>query len=279
MLKTRIITAVVLLAVLLPVLFFNYFPAFALVVTLFVGAAIWEGARLFGLAATAARVAGVAAAVLFVLLLNYQGQPGGARSLFAVASLLWLIRYAPSLGLGLPPLKGAANWALSVTFSFAVFACFFAIVELYRHSPVYLLSVMVLVWIADIGAYFSGKAFGKRKLAPSISPGKSWEGAIGGAIAVLAIASLSIVLAHGAPWLQDTFAYKLQARFGWALTLLALLVVVAASVIGDLFESQLKRRAAIKDSSNLLPGHGGVLDRVDALIPVLPLAALIGAWL
>jgi phosphatidate cytidylyltransferase len=279
MLKTRIITAVVLLAVLLPVLFFNYFPAFALVVTLFVGAAIWEGARLFGLGATAARVAGVAAAVLFVLLLNYQGQPGGARSLFAVASLLWLIRYAPSLGLGLPPLKGAANWALSVTFSFAVFACFFAIVELYRHSPVYLLSVMVLVWIADIGAYFSGKAFGKRKLAPSISPGKSWEGAIGGAIAVLAIASLSIVLAAGAPWLQDTFAYKLQARFGWALTLLALLVVVAASVIGDLFESQLKRRAAIKDSSNLLPGHGGVLDRVDALIPVLPLAALIGAWL
>jgi phosphatidate cytidylyltransferase len=279
MLKTRIITAVVLLAVLLPVLFFNYFPAFALVVTLFVGAAIWEGARLFGLGATAARVAGVVAAVLFVLLLNYQGQPGGARSLFAVASLLWLIRYAPSLGLGLPPLKGAANWALSVTFSFAVFACFFAIVELYRHSPVYLLSVMVLVWIADIGAYFSGKAFGKRKLAPSISPGKSWEGAIGGAIAVLAIAAISIMLANGAPWLQDTFAYKLQARFGWALTLLALLVVVAASVIGDLFESQLKRRAAMKDSSKLLPGHGGVLDRIDALIPVLPLAALIGAWL
>lgn len=280
MLKTRIITAVLLLAVLLPVLFFNYFPAFGFVVTLFVGAAIWEAGRLFGLGATAARVAGLAAVVLFVALLNYQGQPGGARSLFAVAALLWLIRYAPSLGLGLPPLKGAANWALLVTFSFAVFACFFAIVELYRHSPLYLLSVMVLVWIADIGAYFSGKAFGKRKLAPTISPGKSWEGAIGGGIAVLAIAALSIVLANGAaPWLQDTFAYKLQARFGWALTLLALLLVVAASVIGDLFESQLKRRAAMKDSSNLLPGHGGVLDRIDALIPVLPLAALIGAWL
>jgi phosphatidate cytidylyltransferase len=139
---------------------------------------------------------------------------------------------------------------------------------------------MVLVWIADIGAYFSGKAFGKRKLAPTISPGKSWEGAIGGGIAVLLVASISIVLAQAAaPWLQDTFAYKLQARFGWALTLLALLVLVAASVIGDLFESQLKRRAGMKDSSNLLPGHGGVLDRIDALIPVLPLAALIGAWL
>jgi phosphatidate cytidylyltransferase len=136
------------------------------------------------------------------------------------------------------------------------------------------------VWIADIGAYFSGKAFGKRKLAPSISPGKSWEGAIGGAIAVLALASLSIILAGGAaPWLQDSFAFRLQARFGWAAALLVLLVIVIFSVIGDLFESQLKRRAGMKDSSNLLPGHGGVLDRVDALIPVLPMAALITSWL
>jgi len=279
MLKTRIITAVVLLAVLLPVLFFNYFPAFAFVVTLFVGAAIWEGARLFGLGETAARAAGAVAAVLFVFLM-YAAKPGAVTALYGVAALLWLIRYAPSLGLGLPPLKGAANWSMAITFSFAVFACFFAIVGLFLQSPLYLLSVMVLVWIADIGAYFSGKAFGKRKLAPTISPGKSWEGAIGGGIAVLVLASVSIVLAQGAaPWLQDTFAYKLQARFGWALTLLALLVVVAASVIGDLFESQLKRRAGMKDSSNLLPGHGGVLDRIDALIPVLPLAALIGAWL
>jgi phosphatidate cytidylyltransferase len=284
MLKTRIITAVILLAVLLPVLFFNYFPAFAFVVTLFVGAAIWEGARLFGLGTGAARVAGAVAAVLFIFLM-YSAKPGAVTALYGVAALLWLIRYAPSLGLGLPPLKGAANWSMAITFSFAVFACFFAIVGLYLRSPLFLLSVMVLVWIADIGAYFSGKAFGKRKLAPTISPGKSWEGAIGGGIAVLVIASISIVLANGAggsaiaPWLQDTFAVKLQARFGWALTLLALLVVVAASVIGDLFESQLKRRAAMKDSSNLLPGHGGVLDRIDALIPVLPLAALIAAWL
>jgi phosphatidate cytidylyltransferase len=137
----------------------------------------------------------------------------------------------------------------------------------------------VLVWIADIGAYFSGKAFGKRKLAPTISPGKSWEGAIGGGVAVLVIASISILVATDTSWLQDSFAVRLQARFGWGVTLLALLVIVAASIIGDLFESQLKRRAAIKDSSNLLPGHGGVLDRVDALIPVLPLAALLTAWL
>ncbi|MBP1203071.1 phosphatidate cytidylyltransferase [Duganella sp. 1411] len=278
MLKTRIITAVLLLAVLLPVLFFNYFPAFAVVVTLFVGAAMWEGARLFGLSATAAKVTGVVSCALFVLLM-YGAKPGAVNALYGVAALLWLIRYAPTLGLGLPPLKGAANWSMAITFSFAIFACFFAIVGLYLKSPLYLLSVLALVWIADIGAYFSGKAFGKRKLAPTISPGKSWEGAIGGGVAVLAIAALTIVAAVSAPWLQDTFAVRLQARFGWALALLALLVIVAASVIGDLFESQLKRRAAIKDSSNLLPGHGGVLDRVDALIPVLPLAALLTAWL
>lgn len=277
MLKTRIITAVILLAVLLPVLFFNYFPAFAVVVTLFVGAAMWEGARLFGLSAMAARVFGVVCAGLFVLLM-YSAKPGAVNSLYGVACLLWLIRYVPSLGLGLPPLKGGGNWSMGVTFSFAVFACFFAIVGLYLHSPLYLLSVMVLVWIADIGAYFSGKAFGKRKLAPSISPGKSWEGAIGGGIAVLALSALGIVLAASFLWLRDTFAYQLQQRFGWPLALLALLLIVAASVVGDLFESQLKRRAGLKDSSNLLPGHGGVLDRIDALIPVLPLAALIGSW-
>ena len=278
MLKTRIITALVLLAVLLPVLFFQYFPAFAVIVTLFLGAAVWEGARMFGLKDGPARIAGIVGALLFVGLM-YKAQPGSATALYAIASLLWLIRYAPSLGLGLPQLDTAANWSMALTFGFAVFVCFFAIVGLYLRSPVYLLSVLVLVWIADIGAYFSGKAFGKRKLAPTISPGKSWEGAIGGGIAVLVIATISILAAAGVPWLQDTFAVRLQARFGWGVTMLALLVIVAASVIGDLFESQLKRRAAIKDSSNLLPGHGGVLDRVDALIPVLPIAALLSTWL
>ena len=276
MLKTRIITAVVLLAVLLPVLFLQYFPAFSVVVTLFVGAAMWEAARLFGLKFP--RLFGVACAALFVYLMEH-AKPGAINSLYGVCVLLWAIRFAPSLGMGLPALSSVANWTLGLTFSFSVFGCFFAIVGLYLHSPVYLLSVMALVWIADIGAYFSGKAFGKRKLAPSISPGKSWEGAIGGAIAVLLLSSLSILLSGAAPWLQDTFAVRLQAHFGWAVALLILVLIVAASVVGDLFESLLKRRAAMKDSSSLLPGHGGVLDRIDALIPVLPLAALIGSWL
>ncbi|WP_348698538.1 phosphatidate cytidylyltransferase [Duganella fentianensis] len=278
MLKTRIITAVLLLAVLLPVLFSQYFPAVAGVVTLFVAAALWEAARLFGVSAGKAKLAGVAGGALFVLLMLV-AKPSSVNSLYGVACLLWLIRYVPTLGMGLPPLQGGGNWSMATTFSFAIFACFFAILSLYLQSPLYLLSVMALVWLADIGAYFAGKAFGKRKLAPSISPGKSWEGAIGGGIAVLLLASATVLLVPSAPWLGDTFAVKLQARFGWAIALLLLVVIVAASIVGDLFESQLKRRAGMKDSSNLLPGHGGVLDRIDALIPVLPLAALIGFWL
>ncbi|WP_296001425.1 phosphatidate cytidylyltransferase [Rugamonas sp.] len=277
MLKTRILTALVLLAVLLPVLFFNNFGAFALVATLFFGAAAWEAARLFGIPAP--RVFGVVCCVVFLAGLVAGGAAGIIGALFALSVLLWLIRFTPSLAIGLPALGTPANWALSLSFTFALFGCFYAIVRLFQHSPEYLLSVMALVWIADIGAYFSGKAFGKRKLAPTISPGKSWEGAIGGGIAVLALSALTIAAPASAPWLQDTFAVHLQTRFGWAGALAILAVIVAASVVGDLFESQLKRRAAMKDSSSLLPGHGGVLDRIDALIPVLPLAALIGVWL
>jgi phosphatidate cytidylyltransferase len=153
--------------------------------------------------------------------------------------------------------------------------CFGAIIVLYEYSALYLLSAMAIVWIADVGAYFFGKAFGRHKLAPSISPGKSWEGVLGGWLAVLVCGALSTLV----PALNDTFAVKLQMEFGWAGFAAAMTLLVGASVVGDLFESQLKRRVAMKDSSNLLPGHGGVLDRIDALIPVLPLAVLFGYWL
>ena len=156
----------------------------------------------------------------------------------------------------------------------AILGCFVAMLALFSHSALYLFSVLALVWVADIGAYFSGKAFGRRKLAPSISPGKTWEGAIGGWIAVMTL-SVGCTLI---PELRDTFAVQLQLRHGWLALLLALSLIVAASVVGDLFESQLKRRAGVKDSSALLPGHGGVLDRIDALIPVLPLALLLDVW-
>jgi phosphatidate cytidylyltransferase len=279
MLKTRIVTALALLAVLLPVLYLNNFTAFAVIVTVFFGAAIWEAFRLFNPDSKRAALIAVFWTAAFAY--GFFFTPGGTRNpqfWFPICVAIWIIRFVPSLKMGLPPMEHVSNTILSMLYAIAIVGCFAAIVELFRHSPVYLLSVMALVWIADIGAYFSGKAFGKRKLAPSISPGKSWEGAIGGGIAVLVIASATVLMAAPGSPLADTFAVRVQAEHGWGVTILALLAITAASVVGDLFESQLKRRAGFKDSSNLLPGHGGVLDRIDALIPVLPLAALIGAW-
>jgi len=282
MLKTRIITAIVLLAVLLPVLFSQNVVAFGVVATVFFGAAMWEAMRLFG-----QRVPLMYALIWSVMFAFcvFGGGFNANQQLFMLCVVLWLLRFTPSLAIGLPAMpkpplgRSFGNTFLSTAFIVALFGCFIAILTLFSRSPLYLLSVMVLVWIADIGAYFSGKAFGRRKLAPSISPGKSWEGAIGGCLAVLLLSIVTIVAAPSVPWLFDTFAVRLQARFGWAVALAVLVLVVAASVVGDLFESQLKRRAGMKDSSSLLPGHGGVLDRIDALIPVLPLAALISIWL
>jgi len=277
MLKTRILTALVLLAVLLPVLWLDHFPAFAAISTVFFGAAVWESFRLFkNRQALLIALVWVAAFVYTFFFGSCLERP---TIWFALCSAIWLLRFAPSLGFGLPPLEGAGNTMLSVVYAVAIVGCFVALVALFRHSPLYLLSVMALVWIADIGAYFCGKAWGRRKLAPSISPGKSWEGAAGGALAVLVIAALTVLLAPAAPALADTFAVRLQASFGWFGAFAVLLALAAASVIGDLFESALKRRAGVKDSSALLPGHGGVLDRIDALVPVLPMAALITGWL
>ena len=276
MLKTRIITALALLAVLLPVLYFNNYTAFAVVASIFFGAAIWECFRLFNPETGKAPLIAAFWTAAFVYAFFIAPNPN-PTFWFAISVLVWALRFTPSLKLGLPPLNSSANTFLSLVYAIAVVGCFAAIVEMYRHSPLYLLSVMAIVWAADIFAYFSGKAFGKRKLAPSISPGKSWEGAIGGCIAVLVLGTLSIVLAGDS--LADTFPVRVQAQLGWAALYLVLILIVAASVVGDLFESQLKRRAGMKDSSNLLPGHGGVLDRVDALVPVLPLAALIGSRL
>ena len=271
MLKTRIATAVVLLAVLLPILYFGNFLAFSIVAILFFGVALWESLRLFK------NPAPIIAAVVWSALFAYIILSGAAVSfafLFLLCAAFWLLRLIPALKLGLPAFNGPSNAFLSGIYSASIFGCFVAIAVLFRHSPVFLLSVMAIVWVADIGAYFSGKAFGKNKLAPSISPGKSWEGAIGGWLAVLIISVLVAATAS----LPDTFPARMLAKGGWAGLVAVMTVLSAASVVGDLFESLLKRRAEMKDSSNLLPGHGGVLDRIDALIPVLPVAALLDYW-
>ncbi|KQZ32422.1 phosphatidate cytidylyltransferase [Duganella sp. Root1480D1] len=273
MLKTRVITAVLLLAVLLPVLFSGYQPAVNVVVAVFFAAAVWEAFRLFK--NRAAIVVAAAWTAAFVYTFFFNDGLGQASFWLAIGAAIWLIRFAPALKLGLPPAEGMGNTMLSMVYAVTLVACFVAILLLFARGPVYLLSVMAVVWAADIFAYFSGKAFGKHKLAPTISPGKSWEGAVGGLLAVLLLAGVTVLLAPSVPLLQDTFAVRLAGRMGWGIMLAVLVLIVAASIVGDLFESMLKRRSGMKDSSNLLPGHGGVLDRIDALVPVLPIAALI----
>ncbi|MEP6790567.1 MAG: phosphatidate cytidylyltransferase, partial [Ramlibacter sp.] len=145
----------------------------------------------------------------------------------------------------------------------------------------FLLSVLVLIWVADIFAYFAGRAFGLKftsgKLAPAISPGKSWEGVWGGMAGVVLLAACWVFadgkLGAGVPSLYSRLAFQ-----GWWLLLIAVLFLAAMSVVGDLVESLVKRSAGAKDSSNLLPGHGGVLDRVDALLPTLPLAMMLASF-
>lgn len=271
MLKTRVITAVVLL-LLLAVVFWSKSDALFFVVTAaFFAVASWESARLFG-----SKYPVVLAAIWTILFTALMFSPRlvNQHILFGLCIALWLIRFTPALKIGLPAIDRFANRLLAITYGIAILGCFLAIQVLYswKPSPLYLLSVMSLVWIADIGAYFAGKAFGRRKLAPSISPGKSWEGAIGGGIAVIAAG----VVCALAPIFSDTFAATVQTAWGWSGLVAVMVVLTAASIVGDLFESMLKRRVAFKDSSQLLPGHGGVLDRIDALIPTLPFAVLIG---
>lgn len=272
MLKTRVITALILLAILLPILYFGYFTPFAIAALVFFAAGAWECFRLFK--SPRPIVWAALWAVVFGVILFASARPN-VTTLYVLCVLLWLLRFVPALGLGLPRIEAFGNRLLNGTYMLSILGCFVAIVDLFQHSPLYLLSVMAVVWVADIGAYFSGKGFGRHKLAPTISPGKSWEGAIGGWLAVLVISAAVAMSMSGG----ETFQYHLFNRWGWGGFVGILSLMVVASVVGDLFESQLKRRAGMKDSSNLLPGHGGVLDRIDALIPVLPLAALVDLWL
>jgi phosphatidate cytidylyltransferase len=153
-----------------------------------------------------------------------------------------------------------------------IFPTWLALLHLRAVSPWLLLTFAAIIWIADIAAYFAGKKFGKHKLAPAISPGKTIEGVVGGIAGVVAYFFLWQVLVDNSFIGGESWAYELRAN---TFALFALFVLLALiSVVGDLFESWMKRGAGMKDSSNLLPGHGGILDRIDALTSTLPLAGL-----
>jgi len=265
MLKQRIITALWLLPIALGGFFLLQGGWFALFIAVIVSLGAWEWARLAGLEAQPQRLA-YAGGVALLLAALYQ-LPQLAGALLALAVLWWLA--AIGLVLGYP--ASSRLWrALPVRLLIGLLVLLPAwqgllLLKQWPQGNSLILAVMLLVWLADIGAYFSGKRFGRRKLAVQVSPGKSWEGLYGGLAS-----SLLFTLLVGL--YRDWDAREL------VIALLGAALVVLISVVGDLTESMFKRQAGIKDSSNLLPGHGGVLDRIDSLTAAVPMFAVL-LWL
>lgn len=271
MLRQRVITAICLVAVLMAIFYSGYDWLFALFLLVFFGAASWENARFFE--NPYPKVIGVIGAVIFGVL-AFAVNHAYFKYIAYASAAIWLFYLLPSLGKTIPSQKTFGSTVYQVFYWITILGSFLSTLVIYERSKWFLLSVLVIVWLADIGAYFAGRAFGVRKLAPSISPGKTWEGVAGGALSV-AVVAFGVIVAN-IP--QENIAKNVFVQFGWGGVLVVMVILVAFSVIGDLIESKLKRRCGLKDSSGLLPGHGGVLDRFDSLIPVMSLAVIFGTW-
>jgi phosphatidate cytidylyltransferase len=274
MLKTRIITAIFLFAAFFPALFYLPPVGWTIFATLVAAIAAWEWGALMRMGHSSRFALGVVVAMICAAVGALDPaalgmEPGPTDAAWRLGR--WFYLPAAAFWLLLVPLWMNRRWALPKSAvglligAVLILPTWLALVQLRQAGPLVLLSILAVVWLADIGAYFFGRTLGKHKLAPSISPGKTWEGAIGGGVAVL------------------TYGFALSSRLPDALSsnygvlFLVLILLVAISIIGDLFESLLKRQAGLKDSSNVLPGHGGVLDRIDSLTSTLPLVALV--WL
>ena len=271
MLKQRIITALALLIVLAVALTIGRPYGFPVLALLLVGILIGEWLSLLRLSKlTSMVVAGVMMFVLWVV--DTSGLSSNvALACCAAATVVWLALTAGLFASGRFPDTDRWRLAYAGLALLMPAAAWFGLVAAYRQGLVFMISILAIVWAADVAAYFAGRAFGKRKLAPSISPGKTWAGAIGGALAALALA----IVALSAPQLADSFFAVIGRRWSWVVVLATTLSLVVVSVVGDLFESQLKRQRGVKDSGTLLPGHGGVFDRLDALLPIVPATLLL----
>ena len=265
----RALTAAALLAAFLGALLLLERPWFGAVIGVVVGIGGFEWARLSRLAQRPALAYGAAALLLYGVLawalhpLDAGHWPeamlfAGMAAFWLVVAPLWLRRGMAQSGRAL---LAAVGLIVLVPTGLAALTL----------SPRHLLLALGLIWIADTAAYLAGRAFGRHRLAPGISPGKTWEGVAGGAVATLIYA---IICAQpGAP----LGGYVRGAA--WMPYLAAVLLLCAVSIVGDLFESALKRQAGAKDSGTLLPGHGGVLDRIDSATSTLPIAALALHWM
>ncbi len=274
MLKQRILTAIVLLAILLPALFAKQTEWFMLVSLILITLACWEWGRLNGYAGKLAWLTALEGLGFCAVMWKLGWPAMKLPTLWLLAGAAWIALGVWLIARGVDAWQRIpAWWRVSVGLLLLSLA-WLAVVQARLIGINFLLSLLVTVWVADVGAYFAGRRFGKKKLAVRISPGKSWEGVYGGMAAVLLLAAAWAVWQ---PALSDSASLyqKLLSGRGWLLVMLGAVLMVAMSVIGDLVESLVKRSAGMKDSSGLLPGHGGVLDRIDALLPTLPLGMML----
>jgi phosphatidate cytidylyltransferase len=257
-LRTRIFTAVVLAALLLAVLLWLPAQATIAVMALLVLAGAWEWSAFLMLPGRTPRIAYVlVVAALLWGAWRVSAAADAQRLLLAIAVLWWLI----ALGwVALAP-RRVAPWSAALAGILALVPAWLAMARLRLAPPQgaeWVLFAFVLVWVADIGAFFFGRRFGRVRLAPVVSPGKTWEGVVGG------VALSTVVAIAGSRWFQVPLFVFLPLC----------LTAVAFSIVGDLTESLLKRFAGLKDSGSVFPGHGGVMDRIDSLTGAAPVLAL-----
>jgi len=260
MLKQRIITAIAAGLMLLVVLFVLPVPVARLVIGLILLVAAWEWSGLIGQESLAGRAVYVALMAVMLVAAYHYGTDEGTFLLIMefglgwwLAALVWTLVYPTAVPIALRWLCGFL----------IIVPAWLALDWLYRLNPLFLLLVLTVVWAADIGAYFTGKRFGRVKLAPQISPGKTWEGVFGG------LAGVAVI----------TLVHSTWSGINLAVLIPLCLAVGVVSIVGDLTVSIFKRSAGVKDSGSLFPGHGGVLDRADSITAAAPLFALGLSWM
>jgi len=257
MLKTRVLTSVISLLLLGVILFVIPPRATEVVIGLLILVGAWEWSGFLGVKSVVVR------ALYVVLIAALCAVPylvaDAAVLVLQIACVWWFVAFVWTMFFP-TPIPAVVRWICG---ALVLVPLFTALVMLFQEGPLYLLFALLIVWAADAGAYFAGKRFGRVKLAPSISPGKTWEGVIGGLTVVVVLA----------------FAVGQWAEVSVAVLVPFCLAVGGLSIVGDLTVSMFKRTAGVKDSGKLFPGHGGVLDRVDSVAAAAPLFTLGIIWL
>jgi phosphatidate cytidylyltransferase len=255
MLRQRIITALILAVLVIAAMFLLPTNITAGIITLLMLAGAWEWAAFPGLKHPAARLAYVGLIAGCMAFVWSQGIVSARADQLLPAALIWWI-VASFWVISIPGHVNRGSAALAGVL--VLVPAWLALLRLHQAAPYWLLFLLLLVVAADVGAYFAGRQFGRHKLAPKVSPGKTWEGVGGGIVAAALMAAVA------------TTIFKVELSPFIAICA----VVVVASIIGDLTESMFKRHAGMKDSGTLLPGHGGVLDRVDSVTAAAPIFLL-----